>query len=200
MSILKDLHIVVSGDTQAGILFENIFPNKTFLDISYEKPSQYIKIYWDEFVQKGKPNLKGQFFEILISTLLYREHLLPFYLQAKVAFVPNVNFDILLYSKEYGPISLSLKTSLRERYKQADLESIALKYVHRKAKSFLLTMEENEGAKVKEKILSGDVIGIDGVVICSLQDIDILIEKLHRINFELAGTVSIIQSSHIVQE
>lgn len=200
MSILKDLHIVVSHDTRAGILFEALFPGKTFLEIEYEKPSQYIKIYWDKFVQQGISNLNGQFFEILISTLLYREQLLPFYLQAKVAFVPNVNFDILLYCKEYGPISLSLKTSLRERYKQADLESIALKYVHRKAQSYLLTMEEHEGVKVKDKIRTGDVIGIDNVIICSLQDIDDLIAKLHTLQFELAGSVDIIQSSQIIQK
>ena len=33
MSILKDLHIVVSHDTRAGILFEALFPGKTFLEI-----------------------------------------------------------------------------------------------------------------------------------------------------------------------
>jgi hypothetical protein len=52
------------------------------------------------------------------------------------------------------PICISAKTSLRERYKQADFEAIALKYVHRKALSFLVTLEENEAKSVKAKKLS----------------------------------------------
>ena len=43
----------------------------------------------------------------------------------------------------------------RERYKQADLEAIALKYVHRKALSYLVTLEANEAKSVKAKIKSG---------------------------------------------
>lgn len=54
------------------------------------------------------------FFELLIQYILYQNNLLPFYRQAKVIFVPNVNFDILLYTKEIGPLCLSIKTSLRE--------------------------------------------------------------------------------------
>ncbi|MCQ2308429.1 MAG: hypothetical protein MJZ78_00395 [Bacteroidales bacterium] len=200
MGILKDLNIIVGKTTKAGSMFENLFSGQTFKDIEYSKPSDYVNKYWKEYTSKRiDGGLNGQIFEIIISTLLYRENLLPFYIQAKVAFVPNVYFDIILYSLECGPISLSLKTSLRERYKQADLEAIALKYVHRKAKSYLLTMEEREGKSVKDKIKTGDVIGIDDVVICSLSDIDDLISKLHSIKLSLAGSVDIIESTQIVK-
>ena len=91
-------------------------------------------------------------FEYILATLFVREGILPLYLSAKVAFVPNVIYDLMLFTSERGPICLSAKTSLRERYKQADLESIALKYVHRKALSFLLTLEENEAKSVKKKL------------------------------------------------
>lgn len=198
--LLQELKIVV-GDNAASNLFDILFEDKTFLDIEYTKPSEYVKKYWNAYEQKKEnQNLNGQIFEIIIATLLYREKILPIYLQAQVAFVPNVNFDILLYSKECGPICLSLKTSLRERYKQADLESIALKYVHRKAQSYLFTLEEKEGNKVKEKIKSGDVIGIDKVIICTSNDLDELIENLKNFKLELAGSVDIIKSSQIIMQ
>ncbi|MDE7137830.1 MAG: hypothetical protein K2O29_05155 [Ruminococcus sp.] len=44
--------------------------------------------------------------------------------------MPNVDFDIILYTQEQYPIALSLKTSVRERYKQADLEGVALKNMY----------------------------------------------------------------------
>jgi len=39
---------------------------------------------------------------------------------------------------------LTIKTSLRERYKQADLEGLALKQVYRKSKTYLITLSGQE--------------------------------------------------------
>ena len=99
-----------------------------------------------------------------------------------MAFVPNVNFDTILYNKAM-PVSLSLKTSLRERYKQADLEAIALKYIYRKSKCYLLTMDTDEANRVKRKIMDGDVIGLDEVIDCNTEDINRLIDILRGIGF-----------------
>jgi len=119
-------------------------------------------------------------------------------MSAKVAFVPNVIYDLMLYTAERGPICLSAKTSLRERYKQADLEAIALKYVHRKALNYLLTLEEVEARNIKEKIKSGDVIGLDDVILATQPEFDTLISSLK--NFELAEppTVKVIESNHVI--
>jgi len=99
-------------------------------------------------------------------------------MSAKVAFVPNVIFDIMFYTRECGPICWSIKTSLRERYKQADLESIALKYVHRKSLSYLITLNESEASSVKEKIRNGDVIGLNDVLVATSTEFDLLVSEL----------------------
>lgn len=202
MGILKELNIVKGNDLKAANVFENLFENKTFLNIEYDKPSDYINKYWNAYhnIKERNANLNGKVFEYIITTLLYREKLLPVYIQAQVAFVPNVDFDALLYSKEVGPIALSMKTSLRERYKQADLEAIALKYVHRKAKSYLLTMEKDEANNVKQKIKSGDIIGLDKIILCSGEDIDNLINDLKNYEYIIAGSVDIIKSTQIVKQ
>lgn len=193
MSALLDLGII-KKKTQASELFESLLGGRSFEEVEYNLPHEYVLMYWNEYLKSGRSTLGGNIFELIISTLLYRENLLPLYLQAQVAFVPNVHFDALLYNREFGPVSLSMKTSLRERYKQADLEAIALKYVHRKAKCYLLTMEEREGASVKNKIKTGDVIGLDEVIICSTNDIDNMISNLKNMEFSEAGTVEIIKS------
>jgi hypothetical protein len=198
MGILKDIGIVKSNSMVAG-LFESIFDNETFINIQYTAPSEYVNKYWEKFNEKKYTQaINGKMFELILQTLFIREGLFPLYLQASVAFVPNVRYDSLLYSNEVGPISLSMKTSLRERYKQADLEAIALKYVHRKAKCFLLTMNAGEAKTVREKITAGDVIGIDRVVVCSCSDIDELIRELKSYAPTEAGSVDIISNNQVI--
>ena len=199
MGLLSKIGLIGENAKTAEI-FESLFENKTFFDIEYDKPSDYVNIYWSEFKKYNYSNLNGEMFEVILRTLFVRENLLPMYIQAKVAFVPNVNYDSLFYSKECGPISISMKTSLRERYKQADLEAIALKYVHRKAKCFLLTLEEREAQSVKNKIKTGEVIGLDRVILCSKPEFDDLIEEIRQLSLTEAGTIEIIKCNQIITE
>ena len=131
MGILSRFKLVRNRNKSEKI-FEDLFPGKTFLDIDYNSPAEYVSKYWQAYKNLNINNnaLNGKIFELIISTIFIRENILPIYLQANVAFIPNVEYDLVLYNKEQGPISISLKTSLRERKKQADLEAIALKYVH----------------------------------------------------------------------
>ena len=196
--MLKELGIIQGSDTKAGNAFEALFPN--FMDIKYNTPSEYVKIYWNKYLQiKDKnTNLNGKVFEYILATLCIRENILPLYLSAKVAFVPNVIYDLMFYTAERGPICWSVKTSLRERYKQADLESIALKYVHRKALSYLITLEEREAKGVKEKIKTGDVIGLDNVIVATTSEFDELVAELKAFKFEEPPTVKVIESNQVV--
>lgn len=195
MGALKDYHIVQRNGSQMVRVFEGLFPGKTFLEITYNTPKEYIQMYWNAFKQQhpnASVNLNGKVFELIIYTLLYREGVTPFYAQAKVAFVPNIEFDAILYNKS-TPVSLSLKTSLRERYKQADLESIALKYVHRKAKSYLLTLSSDEANSVKQKIESGAVIGLDFVIDCNTDEVNQMIAYLKQMAFIESEKIDIVQ-------
>lgn len=186
MGILHQKGMVKNKSSKTAKTFESLFGDVDFEHINYTSPKDYIKQYWDKYKEGGLSNntMNGNIFEIIIYTLLYREGLTPFYTQAKVAFVPNVEFDTILYTPS-RPISLSLKTSLRERYKQADLEAIALVHVHRRAKSYLLTLDPNEAAICKSKVKSGEIIGLDGIVDCNTSDIDDLITELKKIKDEL---------------
>jgi hypothetical protein len=201
MGILKSLNIVAGDNNLAANIFENLFPN--FMEVKYEKSSEYIQIYWQAYedyckVKDGNASQNGKMFEYILTTLLIRENLLPFYLSAKVAFVPNVMYDIMLYTTERGPICISAKTSLRERYKQADLEGIALKYVHRRSLSYLVTNNESEANSVKAKIKKGDVIGLDNVIHSFSNEFDDLITSLKQYEFEQPKPIEVIKSNQIV--
>ena len=186
MGLLYKKGIMLTRGTKSEKVFEELFSPLTFEQVEYSTPLDYVTKYWRRYqARTDKSNsLNGKIWECIIITLLYRENLLPFYTQAKVAFVPNVEFDVLLYTPS-RPISLSLKTSLRERYKQADLEAIALRYVHRRAKNYLLTLDPEEAALCKAKIKTGDIIGIDRIIDCNTSDINELIEELQMVKNEL---------------
>jgi len=198
--MLKKLGIVIGNNTKSGELFENLFPD--FMDIKYDKPSEYINKLWSKYESQPErnANLNGKMFEYILASLCIRESILPIYMSAKVAFVPNVIYDLMFYTAEKGPICWSVKTSLRERYKQADLESIALKYVHRKALSYLVTLNENEANNVKLKIKSGDVLGLDEVVVATTNDFDDLVANLKKYIFDKPPKIKVIESNLIVTE
>ena len=200
MGKLNELSITIGKENKAELIFDSLFPN--FLELEYDKPSEYIKKYWDSYCNNPErnANLNGKIFEYILATLCVRENITPIYMSAKVAFVPNVIYDLMFYTAERGPICFSAKTSLRERYKQADLESIALKYVHRKALSYLITLEENEAKSVKEKIKKGDVIGLDNVIVATSEEFDELIQELKEYKFSEPPTVKVIESSQIVTQ
>lgn len=200
MKVLNQLGITVGKYTKAEIVFEELFPD--FMAVEYSNPSEYISIYWDKYQKydENNGNLNGKIFEYILATLFVREGILPLYMSAKVAFVPNVIYDLMLYTAERGPICLSAKTSLRERYKQADLESIALKYVHRKALSYLITLEANEAKSVKSKIQSGDVIGLDDVIVATSSEFDALIDSIKKYELSEPPTVKVIESNQIITQ
>ncbi|MEA3406823.1 MAG: hypothetical protein U9R48_01925 [Chloroflexota bacterium] len=197
-SYLQDFGIARTSGGRAVKVFERLFPD--IFAIECDRPSEYVGYCWEKYQTSAETSnaLNGLIFEYLLATALIRWKLLPLYIQARAAFVPNVDYDLLLYTDRLGPIALSAKTSLRERYKQADLEAIALKYVHRRAQIHLITLDAHEAASVKRKIQNGDVIGIDSVVVATEADFDDLMGKLQELQFTRAPTVSVIKAQSIV--
>ena len=198
--MLKKLGIVKSKTKGYHIFMEHIAPD--FMSNTMG-PSEYVRYCWNNYENSGverNNSLNGTIFELIIATLFVKEGILPLHLQAQVAFVPNVNFDAVLYTHETGPIGLSLKTSLRERYKQADLEAVALKYVHRKAENYLLTMDREEADSVSRKIATGAVLGLDKAVLASSDEFDSFVNNLKSKAFVSPGSVEIITASRIITE
>ena len=157
------------------------------------KPSEFISVYWEEY-KKNFPNnnsVNGGVFEQLLILSLLREGISPIYTQAQLAFVPNVNLDIVLYNRK-TPVTISAKTTLRERWKQADLEAMATKYVHREAKCYVLTLSEKEVSSRRKE--ENSYMGIDAFILANTNEYDKLIEKLKEIKISESESVKIIQT------
>lgn len=152
--------------------------------IEIHQPSKYVEFIWSKAEKDDRltRDVRGKFFELVIASCLIKNEILPFFWQAQLEFVPLANFDLVVYTEERGPVVLSLKTSIRERYKQAEFEAQAMKDVHRRAKNFLVTMEKDEAVSLQSKIDSGVLSGIDGVVVANEKSFDELIELLKSLS------------------
>lgn len=175
-----------------------------FTTINAPTPHDYVKNCWSSYTtgcpkEKRSKNLNGKIFEAIIETCFYREGILPMYLQANVTFVPNVLFDVVLFNGEKNaPIGISIKTSLRERYKQADLEAVALKYVHRNAENYLVSLKSDEVDTVKEKLKHGELLGLNHIIAADTVEFDNLIVELMKMTFIQPEKVDVV-SGNIVK-
>ncbi|MCF6190568.1 MAG: hypothetical protein L3J51_08815 [Cocleimonas sp.] len=159
--------------------------------------SQFVNELWSRYKPES-PSLNGAVFEGILAAVFYRSAILPLYVQAKLLFVPNVDFDFVGYTKEYGPVILSAKTSLRERYKQADLEGMMLRQVHRRSKSFLITLNEVEAKSVNSKIKTGLVLGLDNVIVATNKEFDLLIKELKTYTYYKPEKMDVLTSTRLI--
>lgn len=190
---------IIDSDKETALALKFIFDRLPSLlsTLSYSSVIKSIFVEYRNYPNRSN-SLNGIVFESLLAAIFLKTGVQPIFVQAEVVYVPNVHFDFLLHSKKYGPISISAKTSLRERYKQADLEAIVLKNVHRNAKAYLVTLNESEAATVQRKVESLDVIGIDQVIVATAPEFDEFLQKLQGLEFDLPGKVDVVTAQKVI--
>ena len=146
-------------------LIETILKIQPTLDhFPYKLPSLYNDKIWKILDTEIRDNSsRGSAFEFLIAFTLLRENISPFYYQVEFSNIAWAEFDILIYTEEIGPIVFSCKTSLRERWKQAELEAQLLRRDFPNSRSFLITMDPSESS-VANKIKNGPKSGLEKVM------------------------------------
>ena len=146
-------------------LIETILKIQPTLDhFPYKSPSLYNDKIWKILDTEIRDNSsRGSAFEFLIAFTLLRENISPFYYQVEFSNIAWAEFDILIYTEEIGPIVFSFKTSLRERWKQAELEAQLLRRDFPNSRSFLITMDPSESS-VANKIKNGPKSGLEKVM------------------------------------
>ena len=191
---------LVSTSGQASRHFASVVPS-----LSHVGPvaSDFVETTWQELNTPSElsNNLRGGVFEILIGVVLVKFGIKPFYRQAEVTFVNNARFDFLLWEGGWNPISLSIKTSLRERYKQAELEAGALKNVHRKSENYLVTVSESEVLTRRRKLEdSSQFTNLDLLVLANKAEFDELIKYLQSKTFAEVEKVSPMANNHVISD
>ena len=145
----------------------------------------------------GQQSTRGELFELIVAVCLVQRKLLPFYYQAKLALIPETDYDFVLWT-DSGPVVLSVKTSLRERIKQAALEAVALKMVHRRARCFVLTLDHAEAANAQRKVATGDLPALSAVIKADSSEFDSLLADLTAVSLRHAPTLPMITHSRPV--
>lgn len=156
--------------------------------------SEFINKYWNLYQTRYKSNnsMNGTIFENLVIIALGRAGIKNIYFQTELTYVPSAIFDIFLYHPE-GSYALSIKTTLRERWKQADLEALAIKQVHKDVKCFVVTLSEGE---VRTRRRNDSLYaGLDGFVIANSSEFDFLVSELVTKEFQVAGKIPIVKTN-----
>ena len=144
----------------------------------YKSASLYNDKIWKLIDPVIKDNSsRGSAFEFLIAFTLLRENISPFYYQVEFNNIAWAEFDILIMTREIGPIVFSCKTSLRERWKQAEFEAQLLKREFKNSRSFLLTMDPSEST-VANKIRNGPKSGLEKVMRSNQPAFDRIIQEI----------------------
>jgi len=123
------------------------------------------------FMDKGYEQLatgvarhNGRIFEGLFLAALGREGIRHLILGAEYECLPYSTIDIAIYSSTGGPFLISLKSSLRERWKQSDLEFSIIKKLNPNAVCAIATLED---AGIPLRLQESDnLLGCDHVIDC----------------------------------
>ena len=162
-------------------IYQDFFIDTDLERFEYDKPHYYFNYFWEQYQQfrdsqrgedgsaSGKwNNLNGQAFGIIMGFLLDREGFQIVAMDEKFPRVDLVQPDFVLqHGHRYS--FLSIKTSSRERWKQADWEAIKFKRAYPKTKCFLILIKPEEVRTIKTKL---HLLDLDDVVSANSVDLD----------------------------
>lgn len=159
-------------------------------------PSEFVKICWSWYKENYASNnsINGTMLENIIELALRRAGVEEIFTQVELSFVPFAIFDIMLF-EDGRPLALPVKTTIRERWKQADMEAQLLKQVHRNAECILLTISEDEVNARRND--TEQTLGIDRFVLADTPEFDELVELLLTKTFIDPGVVPVITKSKV---
>ena len=188
-----DIESILTG--KSGEIYKSILDG---ID-TYRLPHEFVRQVYDHYREayRSNPSVNGRVFEFTICETLKRESIVPFYYQANFTLVPSADFDLVCYHPR-RPVVLSAKASLQERYKLVGLEGLALRQIYRNARSYLLTLSD-EQVGVQEKIQKGDIVGLTDCIRADSPAYDILLDELKSESFSLAEAIIPIEGKLVTQ-
>jgi hypothetical protein len=143
----KDNYLLAVGlseaSTKATRAVAEIQPNFESVTTPY---GEYIRRGWDSLCKVNENS--GSAFEILVSSVLFAGGLVNISRGVTLPNCENNPVDILIKDSKEQPIAaLMLTSTLRERFRLADLQSFRYKSFHSGIQCFQLTMDRNEVAR-----------------------------------------------------
>ncbi len=134
--------------------------------------SRVLNFVWDRAKLRGEAS--GALFELMVSVCLFDAKVNVFYRHALLEGCPKIEHDLLVWTPEGAPWCIQMTSTLRERYKLADLQAFRVKSSYPKAIVVLLTMDQADTSKRSSR----DFESLDDLIFCGNESLDLLIERL----------------------
>ncbi|XBQ83597.1 hypothetical protein PSOL_00810 [Candidatus Phytoplasma solani] len=142
----------------------------------------------NEYLDKNQHNsqskkvIRGNINEYFILLYFQNKGIINLYPQAYLFFIPDIKFDLVLFTKTKRIIAFNFKTCLRDRYKQAMVEGQQLKKLDTRFEFYLLTNNTTETQRLNKKIHQGKIPGINQAIDCFSPQANIFLKTLltHR--------------------
>lgn len=120
--------------------------NQDSFDDVMKPYGSYVSDLWAEAKRLGADS--GPLFEMIIGSVIFSAGVSSFYRKTALARVPELEVDFLLLSEDKeSPVCIQLTSTLRERYKLADLQAFKIKHYYPGAHVALLTMDSKDVAR-----------------------------------------------------
>jgi hypothetical protein len=109
--------------------------------------------------------MAGTWLELAVLVALKSKGLTPACYQVRLQNVPDAIMDVVLFSEKRGPIVLSCKTSLRERYKQAGDEASDTLKSYPNSYSCIVTLDADKKhvERVRKKIADKEIQAVEAL-------------------------------------
>ena len=155
-------------------------------------PSMFVQTCWDWYKENYPSNhsMNGKMLENIIELALERAQIPNLYVQVRLKDVSLAVFDIMLFEGD-TPLALPVKTTIRERWKQAELEAREMKRYYPGAECLLLTLSEQEVNARRNA--PEQTTGIDRFVLANTPEFDELVEQLTKRTFTQPLSKDIVQ-------
>lgn len=174
MGILFDKGIAKRNKAKSIAIFENLFPNEDFMSISYNTPKDFVNKYWSKFQSIDNWFLRSRILELIVYSILFRESVVPLYINSKLVSVPNIKYSCVAFTKNV-PICLFINTNPYRNIKKLDLKATAVKYVYPGAKCYILSYNFT-------KKVNFDFEGIDKIIDCKSDNFNDFVSKMKRLS------------------
>ena len=181
------------------VFLEKLKTNNTFIEFftddtelkefKYKNLNEYLDFFWKKYCNQrdSKENssrnfnsTNGKVFETIFAFLLDRERKVILSMDEEVDNVKHVKPDFIVQGKNNSKIFFSLKTSIRERWKQADWEAIKYKEKYSNSLCYIIMIddEDNEFTKLSEMVSDSELnLRIDGVFMINSIELNSLFEE-----------------------
>lgn len=186
-------------NTQCVHLLKKLFRKSTFLLNFSEYMYLNHAILNDHFrchyySSQSQKVLRGKINEFLILLYLQNHGLIFLYPQVRLFFIPDIKFDLVLFTQTKRIIAFNFKTSLRERYKQAVVEAQQVKKLDTRFEFYLLTNNLVESHRLNQKINHGKIAGINQVIDCFSSQANVFLQTLLTNHFIPFSDINIIKN------